>query len=554
MKRLALTVLTMLLLAVIPFGILAEGAGETTASTDESLLRETFRFDFEDGSTSGLFPKSSQICEVRELGGNRYLAYGLKADYSGGSYLQMTAKDLSNDYLTDSSVSDSKQYYNSETFTLSMSFMGSEKPPANSYIEFKNAGKSITVQLLHYRDGVVSTPSGTALGQTDLNAFLNVTITLNVTTGAARYFVDGDLVTSETLSKTAANVSYFNFYIAGSEGNALSEIRLDNLSLCFGEVSEDNEAYFRYAFEGVGQPNPVSVRFVSSQGTVTESFTGNTFRLPDSHAYWYARVDGERRIFEAGSEIPLLRDLTFTAIEDAPTLLAGASIRADGSTGLRFGAVYDVAWYDSLSDFFGDKALTPGVLIVPTDYLADGTAFTHAALSAKYGVLADIENRQWYAEQNGEYSCYGTLTELRDENYARKFSARAYLKITDDAGQTQYLYSEYVEADHARSAHQVATAAYADASADYTPEMREAIKGYLDGVLALIFDGSAVEIAPGPAGYSSPYTLDSVSGETAVVSIASGTTLRSVTVNGTPIYDFSIGNASVTVTLTGKGN
>ena len=547
MKRLILAALLVLTLAALPFYVFASGD-----TGGEAELREVFRFDFENGSTSGLFWKSSQVCETRESIGNGFLAYGLTSDYSEGSYLQLLASNLSSDYLTDNSVSSSKQYYNSETFTLSFSMIASEKNPANAYIEYKNAGKTVTGQLLFFRDGKVQTPGGTLVGELSKGSWLNVTLTLNVKTGEVSYFANGKLVASETISKQADNVSYFNFYVTNSEGNASAELWIDNLSLCFGEASESDTAYFAYAFEGAGSPTPVKVEFESSSGVAVEQYATETFLMPDTYPYWYGRVNGQNLLLKAGDEVKLYKGLSFKAIESLPTLLEGASIRADSYSGLRFGATYEIAWYDALEDFFGMSAMTVGVLIVPSDYLADGTAFTHAALSEKYDVLADIVNRRWYSEE-GVYSCYGTLSDLKDENYARKFSARAYLKIVDDKGVETYLYSPYVEADHSRSAHQVATAAYADTTSGYTPEMKEAIKGYLDGVLALTYEGGTVSIVSGPSGYTSPYTLTESSEIGAVFSIASGTTLRSVTVNGAPIYDFTVGDNGVTVTLAQKG-
>jgi hypothetical protein len=249
MKRLLSAALLLVMVAIIPLAGLAEGIGNESTSLAGSL-REVFHYDFEDGSSAGLTSKATQICEVRtDASGNKFLAYGLTSEYANGTYLNMHAKDLTDDYQTDSTASEAKQYYNSETFTLSVAFSESDKSPQNSaYFEYKSSGKTVTCQFLHCAGGIVKTPGGVVLGEMTRGNWLKITVTLNVKTGAASYFVNGQLKVSETLSKTADNVSYFNLYISGKDVNAESELWLDQLSLSFGEATEADTAYFENAF------------------------------------------------------------------------------------------------------------------------------------------------------------------------------------------------------------------------------------------------------------------------------------------------------------------
>ncbi len=108
------------------------------------------------------------------------------------------------------------------------------------------------------------------------------------------------------------------------------------------------------------------------------------------------------------------------------------------------------------------KSVSYGTLIVPTDYLTDGI-FTHAWLDENCEYL-DVPSTGWL-KTNDEYSSYaGSIVNLNENNYARKFSGIGYICITYIDDTVKYFYAPYL-ASNARTSEFVAKAAIADRSA-----------------------------------------------------------------------------------------
>lgn len=146
----------------------------------------------------------------------------------------------------------------------------------------------------------------------------------------------------------------------------------------------------------------------------------------------------------------------------------GASIRLSEPYGLRFVSGYNAADFASLSDF-----ASVGTLIAPTDSL-NGAELNHTNFTATGSnpTMLDIEGSNSLSEAaakaalaaaySNEYTYFtGTITNLKEANFARRFSARAYVKVTYTDGKVSYFYSEYDETNNARSAYDVAVAAKA---------------------------------------------------------------------------------------------
>ena len=533
MKRLVSAVLILLTVATLTFGVFAEGSGGASASA-ASPMREIFRRDFEDGRTGSAYRQ--ELCRVIADPANAANScLEILSNNQKDLYYHIDAKETESYLLDPDAASGKNFYFDSDLLIFSLKHSRTEATvhPVNGQIKSTTVDGSTAQKSLYTIDssGNLKTAGGTVIGTLRAGEWTAIDIGLDLKTGSISYYVDRVFKASETFF-FSQKISYFNLSHGVREAGQV--LLADDLAVTYGALTD---AFYE-----------VPVEFITASGRTTLRYTTPTFRLPDTAPYWYGTVGGKRVMLSAGSELETVKGLSFTANETLPVLLDGASIRADYHTGLRFGAVYDTEWYDTLRIFFGSDALTVGMLIVPTDYLADGTAFTHAALSEKYSVIADLTVPAWYSYEGG-YGCYGTLSELKDENYARKFSARAYLKIIDGEGNATYLYSAYDPEKNARSAYEVASAAFADTAAGYTEAQRSAIRGYLDGTLALTVSGEGVSVAEGPLGYTSPYALVSADASTAVFSIAPGATLKTVTVNGAPLYTFTVGDGTVTVVL-----
>lgn len=139
----------------------------------------------------------------------------------------------------------------------------------------------------------------------------------------------------------------------------------------------------------------------------------------------------------------------------------GASIRADSrEPGLRFRGRVNKTVYDELIKFYGAENVEAGMIIVPEDYLSDGTAFTAEALKEKSPlfIVAERFNNEARAEEDGYYGFNCALIEIATENTDRSFAARAYIKCVDGAAE-KYVYATYNKEKHCRSVYGVATAA-----------------------------------------------------------------------------------------------
>lgn len=198
-----------------------------------------------------------------------------------------------------------------------------------------------------------------------------------------------------------------------------------------------------------------------------------------------------------------------------------AELRMDeDAVGLRFIAAVSEADYTNLlhkisAGALGTASVSVGTLIVPAEYVMelDGE-LTHAALDAKDMKRVDAvstiaENGDgtydWYDYDANNCIGYvaGTVSEILQENHARKFTARGYVKLTVN-GNDYYVYAEnggrygktiYDEAikalnDCAKGPHDeyqnVFTATDGStAYSPYTAEQRTLLATFVDDVIAL---------------------------------------------------------------------
>ena len=179
----------------------------------------------------------------------------------------------------------------------------------------------------------------------------------------------------------------------------------------------------------------------------------------------------------------------------APVLLTeqlydGASVRLNTPTGLRFTAILGGAYLNAVKAANAGKNVTFGIIIAPTDYVEEANGeFTVAALealsytSATY-VMIPANTLMAGGEDAGYYEFSGVLANIKDYNYTREFSARAYVAVDGEI----VSYSAYDSAKNSRSVAYVAEKAYGDTATEQS-------------------EGYAYEIID-QAGVYSPYTTD----------------------------------------------
>ncbi len=173
-------------------------------------------------------------------------------------------------------------------------------------------------------------------------------------------------------------------------------------------------------------------------------------------------------------------------------MYSGAAIKIDAPTALRFytaiGAGYNA---DTIKAATGASEVKLGTLIAKTADVAAAGAFTKEAL--------DAASKTYKLSDATEVSTYfsGTSDEVASADYATSYSAIGYIALKLGENWV-YVYTDYVEADNARSVSGVAKAAtealsdtgtgkYVHATADgkyspYTQEELTKIKAYFEEV------------------------------------------------------------------------
>lgn len=178
--------------------------------------------------------------------------------------------------------------------------------------------------------------------------------------------------------------------------------------------------------------------------------------------------------------------------------VAGAAVRLDVPTGLRFTGNIGKDYLDGLKTEYGAGNVKIGMLITPTDYLTDNSlAFTKEALDGCGALPEGKKYRKIEAatiletEDGAAYKINCVLSNVLEANYGRAFSAITYVEINGNT----YYYSNYFEEDNSRSIFRVADAALLDLSdtedgeyryqvaytseySPYTAEQRATLEGF----------------------------------------------------------------------------
>ncbi|MBP5349800.1 MAG: hypothetical protein J6Z13_05570 [Clostridia bacterium] len=178
--------------------------------------------------------------------------------------------------------------------------------------------------------------------------------------------------------------------------------------------------------------------------------------------------------------------------------VAGAAVRLDVPTGLRFTGVIGKDFLDGLRAEYGNANVKVGMFITPTDYLtANSLDFTKEALDGCGALPEGKKYRKIEAatiletEDGAAYKINCVLSNVLEANYGRAFSAITYIEINGNT----YYYSNYFEEDNSRSIFRVADAALLDLSdtedgeyryqvaytseySPYTAEQRATLEGF----------------------------------------------------------------------------
>lgn len=181
-----------------------------------------------------------------------------------------------------------------------------------------------------------------------------------------------------------------------------------------------------------------------------------------------AMKTAEGKLFSPTEVINLTAATAFAPVTMGVTNEAGASIRLDLPTGIRFGTQIDKTFYETL----GASAVY-GVKVARKDVLKNGN---FAALTDENSVsyTSAQEGFRWVTE--GEFF-RTVLMNINEANYQTELCWTAFVTVTYEGGKTAATYyADYTEADNCRSLAQVASRALQDTTVTWTADETALLK------------------------------------------------------------------------------
>lgn len=173
------------------------------------------------------------------------------------------------------------------------------------------------------------------------------------------------------------------------------------------------------------------------------------------------------KLYSPTEVIKLTAATAFAPVAMGVTNEAGASIRLDLPTGIRFGTQIDKMFYETL----GASAVY-GVKVARKDVLKNGN---FAALTDENSVsyTSAQEGFRWVTE--GEFF-RTVLMNINEANYQTELSWSAFVTVTYADRKTATYYADYTEADNCRSLAQVASRALQDTTVTWTADETALLK------------------------------------------------------------------------------
>ena len=276
-----------------------------------------------------------------------------------------------------------------------------------------------------------------------------------------------------------------------------------------------------------------------------------TFELPDLNPAeynqsgnvfvgWTTDATNLTDLYPAGYELTLSGDTTLYPVWIGFKMREGAAVRTvENSSGIRFLVDLDRAAYDVGVN--NGLILELGTIVAPTSYLKT-KELTHALGTGYY---MQVVTTKW---QTGNATYSAAFTNISADQYTRSLSARGYMKIQYTSG-VGYIYTDYDEANHARSIYEVATSAIDGEYKDKT--VPQAVLDYVNNVADISLDNGLN--ASKTDGAKGEYTVSAAT-DSGTITIEVSKAVKAVVVNGTRLimgYDTEIMVDNVIYTLSG---
>ena len=280
-----------------------------------------------------------------------------------------------------------------------------------------------------------------------------------------------------------------------------SELTVEGQTYYMKATSSKSGQTGYFGFSGTGETNVIFKNFTISECSTTESAYAmvvcgaNTYRVAagseiDAAAYSNKAIaiaeGGTCFAGKATAEAGKVYKIRF--LEDIDITWAGASVRLKTDSGLRFATFVskeDISLLDQLKAAGMIKSYSCGTLITYASYAKKvDNAITHEALDAfakEVGInnsYVDVQATGWYADTGKDYAFVGSIVNIKEANYSRKYASAGYITVTlaDDSEVT--VYAEYGDVK-ARSVSYVAACAYYDTSVNYSDTQNTVLKAFM---------------------------------------------------------------------------
>ena len=363
-----------------------------------------------------------------------------------------------------------------------------------------------------------------------------------------------------TNSLTVGEYGYFGLHL--SEGGISQGTTLDNIR-CYDQNGNDlgivvNKVHMdagNFTVTKDSENITYSVTDISGQEIVpsTSVKTYSTYTLPALASSYNCWTDGEN-FYEAGQKVRLSKDVDFTEVVKIVTY-TGAGLKFNATKessisqyGLRWSGGVNKFYFDSLVAKYGADNVSFSMIITTKDILGDDEFTLDNLEEGEYNLLTATS---WSAileseKNNGCYSFYASVKNIKEGNLNRVYIARTVLQYTD--GNKDYEeYGNYSLADQGRSVYYLAKCVYEDITVEESK--REFAKGIIDSVLVIEHDEDVTVVTP--TGYESKFSVTYGAGVYTITAIGDRkiSDLKLVVINGGN-YRFVVGAVNTaTVTL-----
>lgn len=238
-------------------------------------------------------------------------------------------------------------------------------------------------------------------------------------------------------------------------------------------------------FSAVVEEPKVTITVVDASGktlNTVESVINAKITLPDPCGANEALLGWKigEDFFAPNEKYTAAADATVTAVTLAFYMKDGASIRVSGDSGIRFTYLVDGNAFDAYKTT--GTILSDGIILLPTDSLGEKD-FTLANFTEGETIIKSARQEGTILAADADDASMSAyivrLTQIKEVNYARAFSARGFVEVQYSDGSTGYVYTTYNESKHSRSPMQVAQLCKDSGNGEYA-NMTEEQKAVVD--------------------------------------------------------------------------